>query len=235
MTVFAWRMSLAACLAVVLAGAAGKKIVERKPPEKKVGEGKVVGFGKSEPGSMPAGFTAALTGEGGPVAWMIAEDPTAPSPPRMLAQSSTEETADRFPLCIFDGTTARNVVAAVRFKVVQGKVGRAAGLAVRLRDPDDYYVAEADALDGSVALHKVVEGKRSRIAGTKVEVAADQWHALKLEARGKHFVVSLDGKRLFEADDDTFPGAGKVALSTRADSVTFFDDLELEARDGRKR
>jgi hypothetical protein len=237
MAVFPWRAVLAATLAVVLTGgdggAAAKKVGEKKVAAKKAT--KVIDFEKSEPGSMPAGFTAALTGEGGPVAWMIAEDPTAPSPPKILAQSSTETTEYRFPLCIHDPVTAKDVAVSVHFKVIQGKVGRAAGLAVRLRDPDHYYVAEADALEGGVTLHKVVEGKRSRLAGTKVGVSPDEWHALKLEARGPHFVVSLDGKRLFEADDATLAGAGKVALSTRADSVTFFDNLEIDARDGRKR
>jgi hypothetical protein len=224
MTVSGWRVLLAGSLAIVVvaaeAGAAGKTVLDLE---------------KSEPGKLPGGFTTALTGEGGAVAWMIAEDPTAPSPPKILAQSSTEAVPDRFPLCIYDGVTAKDVAASVRFKVIQGKVGRAAGLAVRLRGPDDYYVVEADALEGGVTLHKVVGGKRSRIAGAKVTVSAEEWHALKLEARGKHFAVSLDGRRVFETDDAALPGPGKVALSTRADSVTFFDNLEIEPRDRRAR
>jgi hypothetical protein len=32
---------------------------------------------------------------------------------------------------------------------------------------------------------------------------------------------------LFEADDDTFDSAGRVGLWTKADSVTWFDDLEV--------
>jgi hypothetical protein len=218
------RIVVAATLAVLLAAGAGAAAGK-----------KVIDFGKSAPGTMPAGFTTALTGDGGPVAWMIAEDPTAPSPPRMLAQSSMEATPHRFPLCIHDAVTAKDLAVAVRFKVIQGTAGRAAGLAVRVRDPEHYYVAEADALAGSVTLHKVVGGKRTRIAGAEAAVPADEWHALRLEVRGGHFVVSLDGKRLFEADDASLPGGGKVALSTRADSVTFFDDLAIEPRAGRKR
>lgn len=224
MTVFAWRVLVAGSLAIALSagegGAAGKKVLD---------------FEKSETGKMPDGFTAALTGAGGPVAWMIAEDPSAPSPPKILAQSSTETIEDRFPLCIYDAVTAKDLATSVRFKVVQGKVDRAAGLAVRLRGPDDYYVVRANAREDDVRLYKVVGGKRSELAGTKVPVSPEEWHTLKLDARGRHFVVSFDGRRLFEADDATFAGPGKVALWTKADSVTFFDDLEIEPRDARKR
>jgi len=39
--------------------------------------------------------------------------------------------------------------------------------------------------------------------------------------------VSFDGKSLFTVADRTFPEAGKVALWTKADSVTYFDALTI--------
>jgi len=54
---------------------------------------------------------------------------------------------------------------------------------------------------------------------------------LKLAVKGPHFQVSLDDKLLFEADDDTFKDAGKVGLWTKADSVTYFDNLTIESHD----
>ena len=55
-----------------------------------------------------------------------------------------------------------------------------------------------------------------------------EWHTLRLVAKGKHFEVSFDGEKLIEHDDETFREAGKVALWTKADSVTSFDDLAIE-------
>ena len=49
--------------------------------------------------------------------------------------------------------------------------------------------------------------------------------------KGKHFQVFFDDKLRFEADDDTFKDAGKVGLWTKADSVTYFDDLKIERYD----
>ena len=42
------------------------------------------------------------------------------------------------------------------------------------------------------------------------------------ESRGDTFSVSFDGKLLFTVTDRTFTSAGKVALWTKADSVTRF-------------
>jgi hypothetical protein len=47
-------------------------------------------------------------------------------------------------------------------------------------------------------------------------------------ARGSRFEVFLSGKSLYSATDTTFTVAGKVALWTKADSVTYFDDLRIQ-------
>jgi 3-keto-disaccharide hydrolase len=186
-------------------------------------------FDKFEMGKTPAGFSTALTGGGGPVSWVIQDDPTAPSGRKVLAQTSADKTDYRFPLCIYDSFTAKDVEVSVRFKAVAGKVDQAAGLVVRFRDKDDYYIARANALEDNVRLYKVVGGSRKQFAGTKMKVSSGEWHMLKLEVKGKHFEVFFDDKLLFEADDDTFKDVGKVGLWTKADSVTSFDDLRIKS------
>jgi hypothetical protein len=53
------------------------------------------------------------------------------------------------------------------------------------------------------------------------------WHTLALKAEGDRFTVSFDGKALLSAEAGTFPDAGKVALWTKADSVTYFDPISI--------
>ena len=48
-----------------------------------------------------------------------------------------------------------------------------------------------------------------------------------LKAEGERFTVTFDGNQLFTATDRTFTDAGKVALWTKADSVTRFDRIEI--------
>ena len=201
-------------------------IVDAKAPEKTM-----LDFEKFEKGTLPTDFSTALTGGGGRIAWAIAEDSSSPSGPKVLAQTSADSTDYRFPLCTYSPLSAKDVGVAVRFKAVAGKVDQAGGLMVRFRDKDNYYVARANALEDNVNLYKVVAGKRSRFAGSKVKVSSGAWHTLKLEVKGNRFEVSFDGQRLFEAEDGTFTEAGKVGLWTKADSVTYFDDLEIETYD----
>ena len=191
----------------------------------------VLDFDTTEVGKLPADFSTALTGGGGPVMWMVKEDASAPSGGKVLAQTSTDTTDYRFPLCVYGKFMARDVAVAVRFKAVSGKVDQAAGLVVRFQDKDNYYIVRANALEDNVRLYKVVGGNRKQFAGKTVQVSAGAWHTLKLATQGNHFTVFFDDARLFEADDDTLPQPGKVGFWTKADSVTYFDDLTIEGHD----
>ena len=180
-------------------------------------------------GSVPPGFSPGLTGKGTPPAWKVVDDPTAPAGPRVVAETSGDRTNDRFPLLILDGFEARDVQVSVAFKPVSGRVDQAAGIVVRLKDANNYYIARANALEGNVRLYKVVGGKRSQFAGKDVPIPAGRWETLGFGVQGDRLEVQLNGAVLFEARDQTFKDAGKVGLWTKADSVTYFDELRAEA------
>jgi hypothetical protein len=187
-----------------------------------------IDFEAAAPGALPPGVTTALTGSGGPVAWAIVEDPTAPARPKVLAQTSTDKTDYRFPLAIFNAPVAADLDVAVRFKPVGGAVDRAAGIAVRLSDPNNYYVVRANALEDNVRLYRMVNGRRSQFAGADAKVPSGKWQDLRLVVRGSRFEVFLDGESLYSASDTAMTAAGRVALWTKADSVTHFDDLRIQ-------
>jgi hypothetical protein len=156
------------------------------------------------------------------------EDASAPSGGKVLAQTSIDKTSSRFPLCVYERLTASDVEVSVRFKPVSGTVDQAAGLVARYRDRNNYYIARANALEHNVRLYKVERGKRTQVAGVDVKVPANAWQTLTLALEGSHVRVSLNDHLLFEADDRTFSNAGMVGLWTKADSVTYFDDLTVK-------
>lgn len=49
-----------------------------------------------------------------------------------------------------------------------------------------------------------------------------------MAAKGNLFTVWLNGAQLFEVENATFGETGKVGLWTKADSVTYFDDLQFK-------
>jgi len=86
-----------------------------------------------------------------------------------------------------------------------------------------------------VVLYKVEKGRRTdlpligigRTYGKKAKVPSGEWSTLRVAAKGNLFGVYVNGKKLFEVEDLTFTGAGKVGLWTKADSYTLFDDLTV--------
>lgn len=182
--------------------------------------------------AMPAGqepggdFTFWHTGGGGPAEWLIVSDPTAVRQ-TAIAQVGTDTTDYRFPLAVYKPVSAKNVDVSVRFKPVAGKIDQAGGIAIRLTTYDDYYVVRANALENNVRFYRVVNGRREQIKGADIKVAGNQWHTLGLRAEGDRFTISFDGQELFSAEDETFSAEGKVALWTKADSVTYFDTCSI--------
>jgi glycosyl hydrolase family 59 (putative galactocerebrosidase) len=179
-----------------------------------------------KPGFEPEDFTFWRTGDGAAAEWRVVTDLTATGS-TAVAQVSTDTTGYRFPLAVYKPVSAKNVEVMTHFKPVSGKIDQAGGIAVRLTTPDDYYVVRANALEDNVRFYRVVKGRREQIAGVDTKVTGSQWHTLSLRAEGARFTVSFDGKELFSADDSTIAAVGKVALWTKADSVTHFDNLTI--------
>jgi hypothetical protein len=183
-------------------------------------------FGGAPPGTLPGEFVSALTGNGAPGRWEVVEDASAENG-RALAQLSPDRTDYRFPLAIYMPTIPGDLEARIRFKAISGSVDQAGGVAVRLQSPQNYYLARANALEDDVRFYRVEGGRRKELASANVKVTVGEWHTLALRALGSQFVVSLDGKVLIEASDDAFGAPGKVALWTKADSITRFDLIEI--------
>jgi hypothetical protein len=183
-----------------------------------------------QPGLPPPQFSFERTGGGAPGEWRVIADPTAAAQ-RTIAQTSADRTDYRFPLAAYQPVSAKNVEVVVRFKPVAGMVDQAGGIAVRLTSAADYYVARANALEDNVRFYRVVNGRRQQIAGADVKVTGNQWHTLGLSAEGDRFTVSFDGALLFTAEDKTFADPGRVALWTKADSVTHFDMIAITPLD----
>jgi hypothetical protein len=214
------RVSLAA-MAAFLAGCA-----ETPVPEPSV-KPRAISFDSTEAGKPPADFTTALTGGGGPIAWVVREDSQAPGGKKVLVQESSDDTSYRFPMCVYDKLEARDVAVEVKYKAIAGKVDEAGGIVLRY-SPENYYIARANALEDNIDLFKTVKGKRSKIEEEPVKVSAGQWHTLRFEAKGNHLKIYFDGQLVIDRHDRTFSGPGKVGLWTKADSVSAFTDLKIE-------
>jgi hypothetical protein len=187
----------------------------------------IVAVAQMKIGGPPAGFNFARPGRGAPGQWTIVADQSADGS-RVIEQSGTDRTDYRFPLAIYNAVVAKNIEVSVSVKPVARRVDRAGGIAVRVIDPDNYYVLRANALEDNVRFYRVVKGSRQQIGGVDIKITTDEWHSLGLKAEGDRFTIRLDGKTLFTVTDRTFADAGRIALWTKSDSVTRFSKIAID-------
>jgi hypothetical protein len=186
--------------------------------------GETANFDTASVGSLPAGWTAGVTGKGSS-RWSVEADATAPTPPNVLKQSGRGD----FPWCVMRGVQLADGFVEVKFKPLAGREDQAGGVVWRWKDGDNYYVARANALENNVSLYYTQNGRRITIKYVDAPVTGNQWHVLRVEFAGTGITVALDGKRYIELEDKHIAGAGAVGVWTKADSVTAFDDFRYGA------
>ena len=192
-------------------------------------EPRTFGFDGDAANASPAGFVLGRTGKGKLGKWVVLAQPDAPSKGNVLAQTDADDTDNRFPVAVANEPSLRDVRVRVRCKPVSGKVDQACGLVFRYQDENNYLLTRANALEGNVRLYYVKDGSRRQLASFSGAVKSGAWHELQAEVRGDHIQVTWDGAKAIDHHDTTFAGAGRVGVWTKADSVTYFDDLKVEA------
>ena len=142
-------------------------------------------------------------------------------------------------MAILNTAAYRDGEVSVKFKTVAGREDQAAGLVWRYRDPNNYYLVRANALENNIVMYKVEDGNRipltpkgkpARTYGVRHHIPPRTWSILKVTFKKSRFEVYFDHRKVFEAEDATFARAGKVGLWTKADSVTYFDDFQVSGK-----
>jgi Domain of Unknown Function (DUF1080) len=174
----------------------------------------------------PAGFTSYASGDEPAGKWLIKAMPGAPSGKLVVQQTYADATDARYPILISDKGEYGDVDVSVKAKSLSGKIDQGMGLVFRFSDPKSYYIVRANALENNFRLYRMVNGKRLQFASASTKVTPNQWHTLRVVAKGDHIVCYFDGKALIDAHDKTYT-KGKVGLWTKADSIIAFDDLAV--------
>ena len=73
----------------------------------------------------------------------------------------------------------------------------------------------------------MVEGSRKQLESIDNDIKQGEWFTMTIEMKDNKIICSLNGKKLIETTDDTFKSAGLIGFWTKADAVTYFDDLKI--------
>jgi hypothetical protein len=190
-------------------------IASGSDPDQKTRERRVWSFESDDPGKPAKGFTNEVG------TWEVAKD----GANRVLSQKAKNEDAT-FNVALAQGTNCKDLDLSVRLKPVAGELDQGGGLVWRAKDKDNYYICRYNPLEDNYRLYKVENGKRTQFATAKVP-GDHEWHTLRATMTGPAITCYLDGKKLLEAQDETFPDAGMVGLWSKADAQTYFDDLTV--------
>ena len=112
-------------------------------------------------------------------------------------------------------------------KPVGGSIDRAGGLAFGIRNVGNYFVLRVNALEDNFALFETVSNRRFQRASVPKKIQTGRWYGIRVETSGSSLKGYLDDELLIEYTAER-PLKGYVGLWTKADSVTYFDQLSIE-------
>lgn len=191
-------------------------------------------FEGSPAGSMPSGFEALETnGVGTPATWGVVEDRSAPSITHAFGVLRSENSGQVYNLALVQGSQKyRNLDVSVSLRAISGAQDRGGGLVFRAKGPADYYVARWNPKESNVRFYIVQGQHRSALAKAEIKLDAKNWHVLRVLVEGSTFQLFVDDSPVLRMNNTDLDSAGRVGLWSKADAVTYFDDLQVSSLDG---
>ncbi|MCF8719578.1 hypothetical protein [Nitrospina gracilis] len=242
-TVFILLPILFLCIALV-AGA--------DPEYEEASSQKVWNFDSEPAGTLPPGFLVGTLVDGRPAGkWQVIDMKTSlnllgkldrsdhariskllqgkdpPSAPHVFAQLKSGGYFTDYNVVLVGETTVTDFDLQVSLLPIAGKADMGGGLIWRAQDHQNYYIARANPLEQNIRIYRVVNGVRYKLKNFNHIISVKTWHTLLVVARGSRFQVFFDEQPVLDVRDETFQAGGKIGLWTKADAVTYFDDLQL--------
>ena len=137
-----------------------------------------------------------MTHKGGAPKWEIIKDDSAPSKPNVFAQVSNDATGGRFPLAVYEKASLKDGTLSVKFKAISGSADQAAGLVWRYKDPDNYYIVRANALEDNVVLVQSRKRRANRARAQRHSLQDLRREASRSEADLEHSERGLPRQRV---------------------------------------
>jgi hypothetical protein len=129
-----------------------------------------------------------------------------------------------------NGVLLKNGWISVRVRADVGENDQGGGIAWRVRDNANYYVARYNPLEQNLRCYVVKDGVRTQLASAgPFSIPTGQWFKLDVQLQDERCVVALDGAKRLEVSNSTFLDAGGVGLWVKDDAFTSFDDLVIRA------
>ena len=190
-------------------------------------------FETEELGDVPAEWTIGETNPSEELAsWRVLTlrvlaDNAPSTTGRVLACAETKNRGQTFNLALAGHETFGDLELEVAVQARSGVEDQGGGPLWRCIDQNNYYVCRFNPLESNYRVYVVKDGKREQLQSATVETRAEQWYAVRVTMKGNRIACYLNGEKLLEVEDDTFSDPGRIGLWTKADAVTWFDNLTV--------
>ncbi len=191
-------------------------------------------FEKEPAGALPNGWQAFFNGKGSGTHWAVIRDGNN----KVMAQLSDRNPNNHFNVAAYQNYVMQNGYIEVALKAIKGHYDQGGGIIWRMQNAENYYIVRYNPLENNIVLYKMHNGVRTdlpvlgkgRTYGIKIQADGKKWNKLAVRIDNNVFTVFFNGKEVFKVKDNTFEKEGKIGLWTKADAVTYFDDLKVEKR-----
>jgi hypothetical protein len=122
----------------------------------------------------------------------------------------------------------QNGEISMKFKMIEGKLDKCAGILFNLKPNGDYLTVRFNGKEDNLVLWTFNKGVRKFVKkGVEdMPLELNKWHEIKIAVHGTQLEGWLNGKHLL---DYTLaePVSGKIGLWSKTDSVSYFDEFTV--------
>jgi len=185
-------------------------------------------FDQSSSNGLPDGFTQAVGGTSGDGGWLVKEDATAPSRPRLVEQRLHCREGWCYQLLVAEGVVAEYVDLSVRIKLNLGTPSGKAGLAYGIQDDKNFYAVVVEPKTNEVVAYVIKDGQPTELGRESLIPQPSDWHFLRIQRNtiiSKEFTeIFFDHHLMIDVYDQSFK-KGKLGLVAIGDGGFSFDNL----------
>lgn len=192
------------------------------PVETVNAQGTTVDFETSTIGQTPTEFITSFTGREQIKEWKVVDD----SGNKVVAQLAKNK-GNYFNMLVMKNARYGDFTISVKIKAVSGNEDQGGGLVWRYLDNNNYYIARYNPLENNLRFYRVVDSSRKQLKSVDSDIPTGVWFTMSIEMKGNNISCFLNGKKLIETGDDTFTQPGRVGLWTKADAVSYFDEMRV--------
>jgi hypothetical protein len=184
----------------------------------------LINFQNSKESNTPIGFLLTFTGKEQIKDWKIVDDDS-----NMVAAQLTKNGGDNYNLLVLEQPVYKDLKMSVKIKSISGEEDQGGGLVWRFIDNNNYYIARYNPLESNFRFYRVVNGSRKQLLSESIDIPSKVWFTMSIEMIGNKISCYLNANKMIETTDDTFIKPGRIGFWTKADAVTYFDELTISA------